>query len=136
MAAVRFERFDAALEYSTQAIKMLSADKSQAAAFGLALMAQAAAMRESLKIEPAIETYYQVIEVLLQVGNLVALGASGIALGRLFQLQGRLAEAADFYRDLLARMGPNASSRPWAFCRWGWGKFSTNKTTWNRRPRC
>jgi LuxR family maltose regulon positive regulatory protein len=110
MAAVRFERFDAALEYSTQAIKMLSADKSQAAAFGLALMAQAAAMRESLKIEPAIETYYQVIEVLLQVGNLVALGASGIALGRLFQLQGRLAEAADFYRDLLARMGPNASS--------------------------
>jgi LuxR family maltose regulon positive regulatory protein len=89
---------------------MLSADKSHAAAFGLALMAQAAAMRESLKIEPAIETYYQVIEVLLQVGNLVALGASGIALGRLFQLQGRLAEAADFYRDLLARMGPNASS--------------------------
>ena len=110
MAAVRFERFDAALEYSTQAIQMLSADKSHARAFGLALMAQAAAMRESWKIEPAIETYYQVIEVLLQVGNLVALGASGIALGRLFQLQGRLAEAADFYRDLLARMGPNASS--------------------------
>ena len=110
MAAVRFERFDAALEYSTQAIQMLSADKSHARAFGLALMAQAAAMRESWKIEPAIETYYQVIEVLLQVGNLVALGASGIALGHLFQLQGRLAEAADFYRDLLARMGPNASS--------------------------
>ena len=110
MAAVRFGRFDAALEYSTQAIQMLPADKSHERAFGLALMAQAAAMRESLKIEPAIETYYQVIEVLLQVGNLVALGASGIALGRLFQLQGRLAEAADFYRDLLARMGPNASS--------------------------
>ena len=110
MAAVRFERFDAALEYSTQAIQILSADKSHARAFGLALMAQAAAMRDSWKIEPAIETYYQVIEVLLQVGNLVALGASGIALGHLYQLQGRLAEAADFYRDLLARMEPNASS--------------------------
>lgn len=109
MAAVRFERFDEALEYSTQAIQLLSADKSHARSFGLALMARAAAMRESWKIEPAIETYYQVIEVLLQVGNLVALGASGIALGRLFRFEGRLAEAADFYRDLLARMGPNAS---------------------------
>lgn len=110
MAAVRFERFDAALEYSTQAIHMLSAHKSHARALGLALMAQAAAMRETWKIEPAIETYYQVIEVLLQVGNLVALGASGIALGHLLQFEGRLAEAADFYRDLLARIGPNAPS--------------------------
>jgi LuxR family maltose regulon positive regulatory protein len=110
MAAVRFERFDAALEYSTQAIQMLSADKSHARAFGLALMAQAAAMRELWKIEPAIEIYHQVIEVLLQVGNLVAVGACGISLGRLYLFRGRLAEAADFYRDLLARMGPNASS--------------------------
>lgn len=110
MAAVRFERFDAALEYSTQAIQMLSADKSHAKSFGMALMARAAALRESWKIEPAIETYYQVIEVLLQVGNLVALGASGIALGHLFQFGGRLAEAADIYRDLLARTGSNAPS--------------------------
>jgi LuxR family transcriptional regulator, maltose regulon positive regulatory protein len=110
MAAVRFERFDEALEYSMQAIQMLPADKSHARAFGLALMAQAAAMRELWKIEPAIETYYRVIEALLQAGNLVALGASGIALGYLLQSTGRLAEAADFYRDLLARMGPNASS--------------------------
>jgi LuxR family maltose regulon positive regulatory protein len=110
MAAVRFGRFDEALEYSAQAIQMLPADKSHERAFGLALMAQATAMRESWKIVPAIEAYYQGIEVLLQAGNLVALGASGIALGRLLQFAGRLAEAADFYRDLLARMGPNASS--------------------------
>jgi LuxR family maltose regulon positive regulatory protein len=110
MAAVRFERFDAALEYSTQAIRMLPADKSHARAYGLALMARAAAMRETWKIEPAIETYYQVVEVLLQAGNLVAAGSSGRALGRLYQFQGRLAEAAGFYRDLLARMAPHASS--------------------------
>lgn len=110
MVAVRFERFDAALAYAAQAIQMLSADKTHTRAFGLALMARAAALRETWQIEPAIETYDQVIEVLLQAGNLVALGASGIGLGRLFQSQGRLAQAADFYRDLLARVGPNASS--------------------------
>jgi LuxR family maltose regulon positive regulatory protein len=53
LAAVRHEHFDAALEYSTQAIRMLSADKSHTRAFGLALMAQAAALRESWKIGPA-----------------------------------------------------------------------------------
>ena len=103
MAAVRFERFDAALEYSTQAIQILSADKSHAAALGLALMAQAVALRDTGKMTLAIE-------VLRQAGNLVAVGGGGIALGHLLQVQGRLAEAADFYRDLLARMGPVASS--------------------------
>lgn len=110
MGAVRFERFDEALEYSKQAIQLLPADKSHARAYGLALMARAAAMRETWKIEPAIETFYQVIEVLLQAGNLVAAGSSGRSLGRLYELQGRLAEAVDFYRDLLARLGPDASS--------------------------
>jgi LuxR family maltose regulon positive regulatory protein len=89
---------------------MLPADASHARAFGLALMAQAGALRELWKIEPAISTFYQAIEVLLQVGNLVAVVGSGIAIGHLYQLQGRLTEAADFYRDLLARLGPNASS--------------------------
>ena len=103
LAAVRYERFDAALEYSTQAIQMLSADKSHARAFGLAQMAQAVALRDTAKLGLAIET-------LRQVGNLVAVGGGGRALGHLLQLQGRLAEAADFYRDLLARMEPNASS--------------------------
>jgi LuxR family maltose regulon positive regulatory protein len=103
MAAVRYERFDAALEYSTQAIQMLSADKSHARAFGLAQMAQAVALRDTGKLALAIEA-------LRQVGNLVAVGGGGRALGHLLQVQGRLAEAADFYRDLLARLGPNASS--------------------------
>jgi tetratricopeptide (TPR) repeat protein len=103
MAAVRYERFDAALEYSTQAIQILSADKSHARALGLALLAQAVALRDAGKMA-------QAIEVLRQAGNLVAVGGGGIALGHLLQVQGRLAEAADFYRDLLARMGPNASS--------------------------
>ena len=103
MEAVRLERFDATLEYSTQAIQILSADKSHAAALGLALMAQAVALRDEGKMALAIE-------VLRQVGNLVAVGGNGIALGHLLQVQGRLAEAADFYRDLLARIGPNASS--------------------------
>ena len=103
MDAVRLERFDATLEYSTQAIQILSADKSHAAALGLALMAQAVALGDEGKMALAIE-------VLRQVGNLVAVGGNGIALGHLLQVQGRLAEAADFYRDLLARIGPNASS--------------------------
>lgn len=103
LAAVRCERFDAALEYSTQAIQMLSADKSHAAALGLALMAQAVALRDAGKMALALE-------VLRQVGNLPAVGGGGIALGHLLQVEGRLAEAAAFYRDLLARMGPNASS--------------------------
>ena len=110
MAAVRFEHFDAALEYATRAIQLLPGDRSQQRAYGLALMAKAAALRGTWNIEPAIEASYEGIEALLQSGNLVALGASGIALGHLFLLQGRLTEAADFYRDLLARIGPNASS--------------------------
>ncbi len=110
MAAVRYERFDAALEYATQAIQLLPADKAHERAFGLALMAQAAAMRGSWNIDAAMEIYFLAIEALRQAGNLVALGASGLALGHLFQLQGRLSEAADFYNDLLAQMGPTASS--------------------------
>jgi len=103
MAALHFERFDAVLEHSTQAILILSTDKLHAAALGLALMAQAVALRDTGKMALAIE-------VLLQVGNLVAVGGGGIALGRLLQVQGCLAEAADFYSNLLARMGTNASS--------------------------
>jgi len=103
MAALHFERFDAVLEHSTQAILILSTDKLHAAALGLALMAQAVALRDTGKMALAIE-------VLLQVGNLVAVGGGGIALGRLLQVQGCLAEAADFYYNLLARMEPNASS--------------------------
>ena len=103
MAAVRCERFDAALEYSTQGIQILSADKPHAAALGLALMAQAVALHDAGKMALAIEA-------LRQVGNLPAVGGGGIALGHLLQVQGRLAEAADFYRELLARIGPNASS--------------------------
>lgn len=122
MAAVRFERFDAALDYSTQAIQMLPADKSHARAFGLALMAQAAALREVGKIEPAIEVYRQGIAVLLDAGNVVAAGASGLALGRLFQSKGCLAEAAAVYHDLLERMGPQASSPAVGILRVGLGE--------------
>jgi LuxR family maltose regulon positive regulatory protein len=103
MAALHFERFDAVLEYSTQAIQILSTDKSHMAILGLALMAQAVALRDTGKMARAIE-------VLRQGGNLVAVGGGGIALGRLLQVQGRLTEAADFYCDLLARMEPNSSS--------------------------
>jgi len=93
MAAVRYERFDAALEYSTQAIQMLSADKSHARAFGLAQMAQAVALCDTRKLALAIEA-------LRQVGNLVAVGGGGRALGHLLQVQGRLAEAATERRKL------------------------------------
>jgi LuxR family maltose regulon positive regulatory protein len=103
MAALQFERFDAVLEYSTQAIQILSTEKSHTAILGLALMAQAVALHDTGKMAWAIE-------VLRQGGNLVAVGGGGIALGRLLLVQGRLAEAADFYYNLLARMEPNTSS--------------------------
>lgn len=103
MAALHFERFDAVLEYSTQAIQILSTDKSYTAILGMALMAQAVALRDTGKMALAIE-------VLWQGGNFVAVGGGGIALGRLLQTQGRLSEAADFYYGLLARIEPNTSS--------------------------
>jgi LuxR family maltose regulon positive regulatory protein len=82
---------------------MLPAGKAHTRTFGLAQMAQAVALRDTEKLA-------QAIEALRQVGNLVAVGGGGRALGRLLQVQGRLADAAGFYRDLLARLGPGASN--------------------------
>lgn len=100
LVAVRQRRLEDGVQYALNAIEI--SKNQNPFATGLAWMALATALRDLGKIRDAIEAYAKALKPLQASGNRITVTNSSYNLGRLYQIQGRLDEAEQFFHSALS----------------------------------